>query len=115
MTIRQKAVAVIVCVCMCMGILTACGSKDPEGVYYGKYKQIDCYLELKDNGICIYSQSNSTGTGSGTWTVEDDVLRINVSNLKYEIYADDLSDKDGFILHGNSNRWHDTYFSRLEE
>lgn len=73
----------------------------------------EAYLRLNADGTCIYSESDETGTGTGTWYVEDDMLYVDVSNLSYSVYADVSQFYGGFLLQANSGLWNDGYFHKI--
>ena len=94
--------------------LTGCG-KDPKDALVGEYSGTsNSYLKLNADGTCIYSEPDSTGSGTGTWTLEDNVLSVEVDNLRYKVYADISEDPDGFILKSDSGSWNDEYFKKAE-
>lgn len=95
-------------------ILSGCGKK-PEDALVGEYQGTsDSYLKLDADGTCIYSESDSTGSGTGTWTLEENTLSVTVDNLSYTVYADISEDPDGFILRSDSGNWNDEYFKKAE-
>lgn len=94
--------------------LTGC-AKDPKDALVGEYSGTsNSYLKLNADGTCIYSEPDSTGSGTGTWTLEDNILNVDVDNLKYTVHADISEDPDGFILTSDSGSWNDEYFKKAE-
>lgn len=92
--------------------LAACGSEDKfVGTYGGT---AGSFLKLNKDGSCVYGEDDDTGVGKGTWHLEDDTLYIEVDNVGYELYAS-IEDEDGFLLEGDSLRWNDEYFSKVEK
>lgn len=69
-----------------------------------------CFLKLNKDGTCIYGEDDSTGTGTGTWYVEDDIIYIDVSNVGYMIYGDVSSFDGGILLEADSSKWIAEYF-----
>lgn len=91
--------------------LTGCSSKNKfAGEYSGT---AGSFLKLNDDGTCVYSEDDSTGTGTGTWYIEDDTIYISVSNLDSVIYAD-VSDFDGGLLLKSDYHWNDEYFKKVD-
>lgn len=107
----KKGIIHLVAVTLLMAmmiVLTACsGGNSLVGEYTGTSGS---YLKLNKDGTCIYAEDDSTGTGTGTWYVEDDVIYIDVDNLGYVVYGD-VSDFDGgILLEANAGSWNDEYF-----
>lgn len=89
--------------------LSGCKSKASE--YVGEYNGTSgSYLKLHDDGTCIYAELDKTGTGSGTWSLENNIITVNVSNLDYPIYANTDFDDKGLYFQADSDSWNDEYF-----
>lgn len=72
------------------------------------------YLKLNKDGTCIYAEIDATGTGTGTWRVEDDVIYIDVSNIPYVVYGN-VADFDGdILLEATAGSWKDEYFQKAD-
>lgn len=95
-------------------LLSGC-SKNPADVIVGEYQGTsNSYLKLNQDGTCIYSEPDKTGSGTGTWALENNILSVKVTNLNYVLYADITEDPDGFILESQSENWNDEYFKKTE-
>ena len=111
----KKRIIHIVAVLLLMAMLTVLigcvGNHNLVGEYAGTSGS---YLKLNQDGTCIYAEDDGTGTGTGTWYVEDDVIYIDVDNLDYVIYGD-VSDFDGgILLEARAGSWNDEYFRKEE-
>lgn len=107
----QKITSVLL-VLLLLAVLVGCSIEDSlVGEYIGT---AGSYLKLNDNGTCIYSEDDSTGTGTGIWYIEDDKIYIDVDNLGAVIYGD-ISDFDGgILLESDSYSWNDEYFKKQD-
>ncbi|MBQ7354390.1 MAG: hypothetical protein IJW62_02600 [Clostridia bacterium] len=72
------------------------------------------YLKLRENGSCVYSEDDSTGSGVGAWHVEDGVIYIDVNNLGYTIYGDVSNFDGGILMKSDGYSWNDEYFIKQD-
>ena len=110
--IKEKKIAIIlmVVIAACLIVFVRAEKGDSiAGEYIGTSGS---YLNLKKDGTCIYSENDSTGTGTGEWSYKDNRVEIKVSNIGYQLYANLEGDSDGFLLQGSSSSWNDEYFSK---
>lgn len=68
------------------------------------------YLKISEDGTCIYSDDDSSG--SGTWILEDGVITIEVDNLKYSLYADVEEGAEGLLVQGTNTHWDNEFFKK---
>ncbi len=86
----------------------------PKNKFVGEYSGTSgSFLKLNDDGTCIYSEDDSTGTGTGTWYIEDDTIYISVSNIGYTIYTDISNFDGGLLIKSDSSSWNDEYFKKV--
>ena len=101
--VMSRFVAVLLICSLLLTIAGCSGDISLVGEYTGTSGS---YLKLNK------AEDDSTGTGTGTWYVEDDVIYIDVDNLDYTVYGD-VSDFDGgILLESNAGSWNDEYFKQ---
>lgn len=97
-------------VTVCILIVTGCSTTSGVvGEYHGT---AGSYLKINKDGSCIYAEDDATGTGTGTWYVENDVIYIEVDNLDYVIFGDIDDDKEGILLEAKARSWNDEFFEK---
>lgn len=95
--------------------LAGCGEAedDYEGTYRGSSG--NSLLILEPEGRAAYTQERSTGgpsADSGTWHIEDDMLIVDVENLRDEIYADIADSPENLLFESENSLWNDEIFSK---
>lgn len=105
--IRLAALVLLIAM---LTVLAGCSGKNAlAGEYTGT---AGSYLKLSKDGTCVYSETDSTGAGTGIWYVEDGIIYIDVDNLDFVVYGD-VSDFDGgILLESTAGRWNDEYFKK---
>lgn len=99
---------VVLLICTLLLTIVGCSSNASlVGEYTGTSGS---YLKLNKDGTCIYAEDDSTGTGTGTWYVEDDVIYIDVNNLSYVVYGNVSNFDGGILLEAHAGSWTDEYF-----
>ena len=109
----SSKLVILLCIFIVSCVLSSCSETSSgtsiEGEYTGTHGS---FLKLNPDGECIYAEKDDTGTGEGTWRVEDDTIYIDVENLRYELFGD-ISDFDGgFMLEADSDSWREEYFNQ---
>jgi len=98
-----------------VGMLCSLAGCSKESKLVGLYKGAqDSVLELRKDGTCVYSEPDSTGTGTGTWYLEDDTIYIHVSNIGYTLYANVSDFDDCFLLKADSYYWNTEFFEKTD-
>lgn len=109
-TIRKKLCALFIFIMLIQ--LFGCGQKNSVvGEYNGT---AGSFLKLNKDGTCIYSEDDGTGTGTGSWVIEDGRVMVDASNLSYTIYAEINPEDDGLLFQSDSGGWNDEYFTKEE-
>lgn len=112
MTKQLSQLVAMLLIVAILGTFAGCSDGDSlVGEYTGTSGS---FLKLNKDGTCIYAEDDSTGTGTGTWYVEDDMLYIEVSNLDYVVYADVSEADEGILLESNAGSWNDEYFQKKD-
>ncbi len=107
---RKQSVLCLLLAITYLLALTGC-SKSYAGVY--ETTSSGCTLVINEDGTCMYSETDYTGSGTGVWWVEDDILYFETDNLGYTVYAD-LSDyPNGLLLLADSSYWHPEFFKKV--
>lgn len=113
-TAFRAIAAVLASLALVMG-LAACGG-DPgiAGSYTGSAGTT--MLVLKDDGSALYSQQKRAGleTGTGTWSVDESIVRVDVDSLSYEIYAAADGFDGALLFESDSGSWNAEIYTRQE-
>lgn len=113
---RYFAVLLALVALFCCLLLPGCGGNNIEKKLIGAYiADSDAFLRLSKEGVCYYGEDDETGTGQGTWYVEDGILYIYVDNLNYRVYASLDDFKDRLYLEADSGSWNAEYFTKIKE
>lgn len=88
-------------------------TRPKPSTYAGNYLgSSGSYLSLAADGSCVYSEGDSTGTGTGTYAVEGNTLTVNASNLGYPIHADISNFTNTLLMVSDASSWNDEAFVR---
>lgn len=114
-TYLKKRTVCLVAVVLLMSILFSFAGCSSNNSMVGEYNGTSgSYLKLNKDGTCIYAEDDSTGTGTGTWYVEDDVIYIDVSNLDYVVFGNVADFDGGILLEATAGSWNDEYFKKAD-
>lgn len=112
-TIIDRAMRKFTTILLALAIMSSFAGCSSGSLLVGEYEGTSgSFLKLNKDGTCIYAEDDSTGTGTGTWYVEDGKIYIKVSNLNYVIYGDISDVKEGILLESTAGSWSDEYFMK---